>query len=102
MVKEGASNTTSGNWIICWDDFESKEQFVKENIDEIVTELNGREEVSDVEITDEGVDINFYLDYCPNYEDIWHEFDDGEKSGNTDLNGVLDQNELGRRKNEIS
>ncbi len=98
MVKEGASNTTSGNWIICWDDFESKEQFVKENIDEIVTELNGREEVSDVEITDEGVDINFYLDYCPNYEDIWHEFDDGEKSGNTDLNGVLDQNELGGAK----
>lgn len=98
MVKEGANNTTSGNWIICWGDFESKEQFVKENIDEIVTELNGREEVSDVEITDEGVDINFYLDFCPNYEDIWHEFDDGEKSGNTDLNGVLDQNELGGAK----
>lgn len=40
----------------------------------------------------------FILTYCPNYEDIWHEFDDKDESNNTDLTEVLDQTELGGAK----
>ncbi len=99
MIEERTREIYGGNHIYTFDHFTNEaEQFAREHIEDIVAELEGREEVSDVELTDEGIDVNFYLDYCPNYEDIWHEFDDKEDNKNTDLNDVLDQSELGGAK----
>ena len=98
IVKEGTENTTSGNWVVYLDEFKEDEPFVREHLDEILHIMSSLEEVAEVTMDGDGIDATYYLDFCPNYEDIWHEFDDEEKSNNTDLNGVLDQNELGGAK----
>ena len=64
--------------------------------------MERRQEVSDVELTPDAFDTNFYLDYCPNY--IPNEEEDGEEDNstgkieNTDLTDVLDQTDLGGAK----
>lgn len=99
IVKEGTVNTTSGNYITLFERFAEDEPFVRDHAQEIAEELESREEVSDVIVTLDGLDTNYYLKYCPNYEDIWHEFDDEDDNAeNTDLNSVLDQSELGGAK----
>ncbi len=98
IVKEGTENTSSGNWVVYFDEFGDDERFVREHQDEIADMLGSREEVAEIDIDGDAFDTTYYLDFCPNYEDTWHEFDDGEENGNTDLNGVLDQNELGGAK----
>lgn len=54
--------------------------------------------MAQIDVNDEGFDTTFYHDYCPNCEDVWHEFEDKDEDTNTDLNGVLDQSELGGAK----
>ena len=99
IVKEGTVNTTSGNYITLFERFAENEPFVRDHAQEIAEELESREEVSDVIVTLDGLDTNYYLKYCPNYEDIWHELDDEDDNAeNTDLNAVLDQSELGGAK----
>lgn len=71
IVKEGTENTNEGNWIVYFDEFKDDEQFVREHSEEISDALEEREEVSDVVLTDDSFDTNFYLKYCPNYE--WKE-----------------------------
>lgn len=99
MVEEGTRETQSGNYIFYYDHYtDEAAQFAKEHKDEIADELSTRKEVSDIELGEDNFDVIFYLDYCPNYEDIWHEFDDKDESNNTDLTEVLDQTELGGAK----
>jgi len=99
IIIEGTENTTSGNYIALFERFAEDESFVRDHAQEIAEELESREEVSDVIVTLDGLDTNYYLKYCPNYEDIWHEFDDEDDNAeNTDLNAVLDQSELGGAK----
>ena len=94
IVKEGTENTSEGNWIIYFDEFKDDEKFVREHMGKIGELLAMRKEVAQVAVDDDGIDTTYYLDYCPNYE--WKE---GEKDEtNTDLNGVLDQSELGGAK----
>ncbi len=98
IVKEGTENTSGGNWVVYFDEFEDDEQFVQDHKGQIEEVLSSREEVAQIDVNDEGFDTTFYHDYCPNCEDVWHEFEDKDEDTNTDLNGVLDQSELGGAK----
>lgn len=69
IVNEGTENTTQGNWIINFDQFGEDETFVRENIEDIVEALNKREEVADVIIDENGIDTNYYTNYCPNLDE---------------------------------
>lgn len=94
IVTEGTKKTSEGNWVIYFDEFGEDEPFVREHQDEIITQLEARVEVSDIVLGIDGMDINYYLDFCPNYE--WKK---DEKEENTDLNAIhFDQNELGGAK----
>lgn len=75
IIEEGTQNTTEGNWVVYFDELAGNGEFAKANAEEIAAELELRQEVSDVEVTPDAFDTNFYLDYCPNY--IPHEDDEG-------------------------
>ena len=108
IVEEGTKNTTEGNWVTFFDELSSDENFAKANAEKIAAELERHQEVSDVELTLDAFDTNFYLDYCPNYlpqegEDGYEDAAESEPSApeqgeNTDLAAVLDQTELGGAK----
>ena len=108
IVEEGTQNTTEGNWVTFFDELSRDENFAKANAEEIAAILELRKEVSDVELTPDAFDTNFYLDYCPNYipqegEDGYEDFDENEPSNseqgeNTDLTAILDQTDLGGAK----
>ena len=114
MVQEGTENTTQGNYMFQFAECGDDEDFVREHKSEIAEQLCVREEVSDVEMDDEGFDVNFYLKYCPNYEkpldlddeedEDWEQLIKGGvlkpiERENTDLNTVgLNQSELGGAK----
>ena len=105
IVEEGTKNTTEGNWVIFFDELSRDENFAKANAEEIAAVLELRKEVSDVELTPDAFDTNFYLDYCPNYipqagEDGYEESEpsDPEQGENTDLTAILGQTELGGAK----
>lgn len=67
IIKEGTKNTTEGNYIHFFEEFGKHAGFAKDNAEEIAEELSKHEEVSDVELTPDAFDTNFYLDYCSNY-----------------------------------
>ena len=105
IVEEGTKNTTEGNWVTFFDELSRDENFAKANAEEIAAILELRKEVSDVELTPDAFDTNFYLDYCPNYlpqegEDGYEESEpsNSEQGENTDLSAVLDQSDLGGAK----
>ncbi|MCM1220223.1 MAG: DUF3849 domain-containing protein, partial [Lachnospiraceae bacterium] len=76
IIKEGTENTFEGNWITLYEDFGDDESFAREHAEEISVELEANQEVSDVMLTSDGFDTNFYTDYCPNYKD----YEDEEES----------------------
>ena len=113
IIAEGIENTTEGNWVHYFDEFGEDEAFAREHAEEIAAELERHQEVSDVELTPDAFDTNFYLDYCPNYipqegEDGYEESEPSvsEQGENTDLSAVLDQTDLGgartRFKNNVA
>ena len=67
IIEEGTKNTTEGNCVHFFEDFGKHAGFAKDNAEEIAEELSKHEEVSDVELTPDSFDTNFYLDYCTNY-----------------------------------
>src|SRR5699024_8929874 len=88
-----------------FDELSRDENFAKANAEEIAAVLELRKEVSDVELTPDAFDTNFYLDYCPNYlpqegEDGYEESEpsNSEQGENTDLTAILDQTDLGGAK----
>jgi len=64
IIDEGTNNTTEGNYVHFYDEFGERSIFVKRNLLDIVGELYRHQEVSNVELTPEAFDTNFYLDYC--------------------------------------
>ena len=103
MIKEGTAETTEGNWVFYYDEFEDNADFVKEHADEIEDELYKNEAVADVIINNESIDIDYYLAYCDQIELEEEEqaTDDTETPvvENTDLNEIgFDQSELGGAK----
>ena len=71
IVETGTQNTTKGNWIVSFDELEKQTEINLEFNDGIcnvlVDMLSEREAVDDVELTDSGIDVCYYLDFCPNY-----------------------------------
>ena len=105
IIAEGTENTTEGNLVHYFDEFGEDEAFAKEHAEEIAAELERHQEVSDVELTPDAFDTNYYLDYCPNY--IPQAGEDGYEGNepsvsaqgeNTDLATILDQTDLGGAK----
>ena len=62
IIEEGTKNTTEGNYVHFFEDFGKHAGFAKDNAEEIAEELSKHEEVSDVELTPDSFDTNFYLD----------------------------------------
>ncbi len=71
IVKVSTEHTSTSNWYVSYNDVSdliSEEDYYK-YFDLIKDELQSREEVSELNITeDHEFDVTFYLDYCPNYE----------------------------------
>ena len=69
ILAEGIKESTEGNYCSFFEDFKENENFVRSHKNEIAEELCRREEVSDVEMTDDGFDVNYYTQYLWNYKD---------------------------------
>lgn len=69
IIADGIKESTEGNYITFFEDFGADKDFVVAHRKEIADELCLREEVSDVEMTDECFDVNFYTDCLWNYKD---------------------------------
>ena len=69
IIAEGIKESTEGNYITFFEDFGTDKDFVVAHRKEIADELCRREEVSDVEMTDDGFDVNYYTHYLWNYKD---------------------------------
>ena len=69
ILAEGIKESTEGNYCSFFEDFKNNENFVRSHKNEIAEELCRREEVSDVEMTDDGFDVNYYTQYLWNYKD---------------------------------
>ena len=69
ILAEGIKESTEGNYCSFFEDFKDNENFVRSHKNEIAEELCRREEVSDVEMTDECFDVNYYTDCLWNYKD---------------------------------
>lgn len=73
MIKEGTQNTGSGTWAVSFD--EIKEQYKvtldsANGISKILLDILGaRPEMAEVEPMEDGYDMTFYLDYCPNTDE---------------------------------
>ena len=69
IIAEGIKESTEGNYITFFEDFGADKDFVIAHRKEIADELCLREEVSDVEMTDECFDVNYYTDCLWSYKD---------------------------------
>jgi len=70
LIKEGCMHTEGGNWITDFD--EIKEQYgitIKNGNgigEQVLNILSCADEMAEVEMTEDGFDMTFYLDFCPN------------------------------------
>ena len=73
IVQQCCENTTTGNWIMDFDEIGSALHFTPYDIyhlsDEIYGAVIDKEEVADVDMGKDFFDVVCYLDYCPNYEE---------------------------------
>lgn len=74
IIAEGTQNTTSGNWIVYFDEIKTKMGVEFEEgdglIDAIVEALRkNSEKVAEVSVENDSIDVTYYLDYCPNVEE---------------------------------
>ena len=72
IVMDGTANTSSGNWILSFDELKkqtgldlSDKPFFRQLIGTMLCE---RPEVADLHIDTDCLDVVYYLDYCPNRE----------------------------------
>lgn len=70
IVSTGTQQTTQGNWNIDFKELALETGFEHDfnSMDTLLRMLREHEAVADVELIDEGIDVCFYLDFCPNYE----------------------------------
>ncbi len=69
IVSTGTQNTTEGNWIISFDELAQQTGFEHDfnSMDTLLDMLHEHEEVANVELGDSGIDVCYYLDFCPQY-----------------------------------
>lgn len=74
IVDEGTANTSTGNWIVYFDEIQEKYNMNlnedKEMLAAIADEIrnSNAEKIAEISITDDAFDIVYYLDFCPNAE----------------------------------
>ena len=85
LIREGTQNTSSGSWVFYFD--EIQEQYgvnLKDSgsISTILCDLLAvRQEMAEIEPLEDGLDMTFYLDYCPNLEDrVLDEVESGDQT----------------------
>ena len=86
IIADGIKESTEGNYITFFEDFGGDKDFVVAHRKEIADELCLREEVSDMEMTDECFDVNYYTDCLWNYKD-----EKGDESPVRDLDEEEDE-----------
>ena len=73
IIKDGTTHTESGSWCISLDSLEETHGVSITPTNGIGTmlmdELGSREEMAEIELTEDGLDMMFYLDYCGITED---------------------------------
>ena len=75
MIAEGTRKTSSGNYIFYFNEIKKKYQVdlnkEKKLLGEIIAEarLHRSAIIADLVVDDGCLDFNFYLDYCPNYDE---------------------------------
>lgn len=73
IIKDGTQNTSNGTWTVYF--VELKEQYdITLSPDNgigsmLISILEARQEMAEVEPMEDGFDMTFYLDYCPNIEE---------------------------------
>lgn len=72
IIQDGAANTTSGNWILSFDELEKQsglcvagKPFFQQLIGNMLCE---RPEVADLSIGENGFDVTYHLDFCRNLQ----------------------------------
>lgn len=73
IIKEGTHNTSSGSWIIYFDELQER-YHVPVSPDNgvgsmLLKILETRPELAEIEPMEDGFDMMFYLDYCPNLDE---------------------------------
>ena len=101
VIKDGTENTTSGSWMAYFEEFGDKELFITNNSDEIVNELYNHQEVAEADVADDGFDMTFYLDYCPNIEEREEELSTPEQREEDNKVKVGDRFSLNGREWEV-
>lgn len=73
IVREGTKNTTSGNWIIGFDELEDQLGLVIRQgnglYEMLLDKMKCRPEVLDVQMTPDEIDTVYYSDFCPDLEE---------------------------------
>ncbi len=73
IIKDGTQNTSNGTWVIYFDEIEDQYGVRVTANNGIGTMLLGileaRPEMAEVEPMEDGYDMTFYLDYCPNLDE---------------------------------
>ncbi|CUX31911.1 hypothetical protein BN3590_00763 [Clostridium sp. C105KSO15] len=73
IIKDGTQNTSNGTWVIYFDEIEDQYGVRVTANNGIGTMLFGileaRPEMAEVEPMEDGYDMTFYLDYCPNLDE---------------------------------
>ena len=73
IIRDGTQNTSNGTWAVYFD--EIKEQYdATLNFDNgigamLLSIMEARPEMAEVEPMEDGYDMTFYLDYCPNLDE---------------------------------
>ena len=72
IIKEGTQNTGSGTWAVSFDELKEKYNVSLDSDNGIssmlLSILEAKPEMSEVELMEDGYDMKFYLDYCPNLD----------------------------------
>lgn len=70
IIREGTHNTESGTWAVYFEELKEQYNICIDSANGIGTMLQGileaRPEMAEIEFMEDGYDMTFYLDYCPN------------------------------------
>lgn len=73
IIKESTENTSSGSWIIYFDELQERYHIPVSPDNGIGSMLfkilEPRPEMAEIEMTEDGFDMVFYLNYCPNLDE---------------------------------
>jgi len=73
IIRDGTQNTSNGTWAVYFDELKEQYNLSLDSANGIGTMLLGilesRPEMAAVESMEDGYDMTFYLDYCPNLDE---------------------------------